>query len=112
MHPNERAACVRELDGFDARPAHEKRAILESWVARLNLTGVEDEPTLALSRRLSQLLQAFDEDQKGAVDRAQLQRWLDTWLETAGQVGGPERDQDPTLPHPTEWHSHRDGRDH
>jgi len=107
MHPNERAARLRELDGFDARPAHEKRAILESWVARLNLTGVQDEATLVFSRQLSRLLQAFDEDKKGAVDRAQLQHCLDTWLETAGQVGGPEGDQDPTVQHPTEWHSHR-----
>ena len=97
----------RELHGFDARPAHEQRAILEGWVAWLNQTGAQDQATLAFSKRLSELLQRFDEAQKGGVDQALLQRWRDTWLETAGQVGGPEREQDPTLPHPTQWHSHR-----
>ena len=83
----------RELQGFDARPAHEQRAILEAWVAWLNQTGTQDQATLAFSRRLSELLQSFDEAQKGRVDQARLQQWRDTWLETAGQVGGPEREQ-------------------
>lgn len=100
-------STFRELRGFDARPTHEKRAILEGWVAWLNGTGAQDEATLTFSKRLSQLLQAFDQDQKGRVDHAQLQQWHDTWLETAGQVGGPEREQDPTSQHPTQWHSHR-----
>ncbi|HEU5076098.1 MAG TPA: hypothetical protein VFU02_18020 [Polyangiaceae bacterium] len=100
-------STFRELQSFDSRPAHEKRAMLEGWVAWLNQTGAQDPATLTFSKRLSQLLQDFDQDQKGPVDRPQLQQWLDTWLETAGQVGGPERDQDPTMPHPTGWHSHR-----
>ena len=101
----------RELHGFDARPAHETRAILEVWVAWLNQTGARDEPTRTFSKHLSQLLQDFDEDQKRCVDQAQLQEWRDTWLETAGEVGGPERDQDPTLRHPAQWHSYREGGD-
>lgn len=98
-------STFRELHGFDTRPPHEKRAILEGWVAWLNGTGAHDEATITFSKRLSQLLQGFDQDQKGRVDQAQLQKWCDTWLETAGQVGGPEREQDPTLPHPAQWHS-------
>ena len=105
-------STFRELHGFDALPAHEKRAILEGWVAWLNLTGAQDEATVTFSKRLSQLLQDFDEDQKGRVDQAQLQEWRDTWLETAGEVGGPEREQDPTQPHPTQWHSRRSADDH
>lgn len=101
----------RELHDFDARPPHEQRAILEGWVAWLNLTGARDEATLAFSRRLSQLLQSFDESQKGCVDQAQLQQWSNAWLETAGEVGGPEREQDPTSPHPAQWHSYRKGDD-
>lgn len=104
-------STFRELQGFEARPVHEKRAILEGWVAWLNLTGAQDEATSTFSKRLSQLLEAFDEDQKGFIDQSQLQQWCDTWLETAGQVGGPEREQDPTSPHPTQWHSHRSGDD-
>ena len=104
-------ATFRELHGFDALPVHEQRAILEAWVAWLNLTGAQDEATLAFSRRLSQLLQSFDEAQKGGVDQAQLQQWRDTWLETAGEVGGPEREQDPTSSHPTQWHSYRKSDD-
>ncbi|HEY6726981.1 MAG TPA: hypothetical protein VI197_23270 [Polyangiaceae bacterium] len=100
-------ATIRDLQGFDARPAHEKRALLEGWVAWLNGTTAQDEATLNFGRRLSQLLQTFDDDQKGAVDQAQLQEWRDKWLETAGDVGGPEREQDPTLPHPSQWHSNK-----
>lgn len=100
----------RELHDFDALPARDKRAILEGWVAWLNGTGARDEATLTFSKRLSQLLQDFDEDQKGGVDQKQLARWLDTWLETAGEVGGPERDQDPTVTHPSQWHSRRRDR--
>ena len=98
-----------ELRDFDALPAHEQRAMLEGWVAWLHQTGAQDEATLTFSRRLSQLLQSFDEAQKGSVDQAQLQQWHDTWLETAGEVGGPEREQDPTSPHPAQWHSYRRG---
>jgi len=98
---------LHDLHDFDARPAAEQRAILEGWVAWLNLAGAHDSATATFSRRLSQLLQSFDEAQKGCIDQAQLQQWRDTWLETAGEVGGPEREQDPTLPHPSEWHSRR-----
>ena len=104
-------STFRELHDFDTRPSHEKRAILEAWVAWLNQTGAQDQATVTFSRRLSQLLQGFDQDQKGRVDQAQLQAWRDTWLETAGEVGGPEREQDPTLPHPSQWHSHRKGHE-
>jgi hypothetical protein len=100
-------STFHELSDFDARPAHEKRAILEGWVAWLNGTGAQDQATLTFREHLSHLLQDFDQDQKGRVDQAQLQQWRDTWLETAGEVGGPEREQDPTLPHPAQWHSHR-----
>lgn len=104
-------STFHELHAFDGLPAAEQRAILEGWVAWLNLSGAHDKATVTFSRRLSQLLQSFDEAQKGCVDQAQLQQWHDTWLETAGEVGGPEREQDPTSAHPSEWHSNRRGDD-
>jgi hypothetical protein len=98
-------STFRDRQGFGDRSVAEQRALLEGWVAWLNLTGAAEPATAAFRERLTRLLDAFDQDQKGAVDEAQLEQWLNEWLETAGQVGGPEREQDPTLPHPKQWHS-------
>ena len=95
----------RDIRSFGERPVAEQRALLEGWVAWLNLTGAADPATAAFRERLTRLMEAFDREQKGRIDEKQLGHWLDEWLETAGQVGGPEREQDPTLPHPAQWHS-------
>lgn len=98
-------STFRDLEGFAGRPVAEQKALLEGWVAWLNLKGAAEPATAVFRERLTRLLEAFDQDQKGPVDDEQLERWLDEWLETAGQVGGPEQEQDPTLAHPSQWHS-------
>lgn len=98
--PNPSTLCsLRE------RPVQEQRAVLEAWVAWLNSTGVADPATSALRRRVQSLIDQLDRREKGAVDAAELDTWFSEWLETAGQVGGPEQEQDPTAPHPSAWHS-------
>ena len=52
-------------------------------------------------------LEDFDRTQKGSVNPQQLGQALDDWLETAGETGGPEREQDPLETHPKLWHSNR-----
>jgi hypothetical protein len=62
---------------------------------------------MALDRWLTKLLDEFDRDQMSSIDEDDLRRRLDGWLETAGETGGPEQEQDPTRPHAAAWHGNR-----
>jgi hypothetical protein len=85
--------------------------LLGAWVAWLNSQGASDPSTRTLRDRLTTLLDALDRERSAPGDTQQLHDSYDTWLETAGEVGGPEREQDPTQPHPQAWHSNRDSDD-
>ncbi len=100
-----------KLASFSDCTTADRRAILEGWVAWLNSTGAADAATLTFRTRLTRVLEEFDRCQKGSVDQRRLESWLNEWLETAGEVGGPERDQDPTLSHPRRWHAHPSGNE-
>lgn len=99
------APNISTLRSLRERPLLEQRAVLEAWVAWLNSTGAAEPATIALRRRVENLIEQLDQDEKGTIDPAELDAWITEWLETAGQVGGPEREQDPLQPHPKSWHS-------
>lgn len=90
---------------FQNLSASELREVLEGWVAWLHSVEHTDELVRAFQQQLTQLLEDFDTDQKGTLNAAELERRLSNWLETAGEVGGPEQEQDPVGPHPALWHS-------
>jgi hypothetical protein len=100
-------STFQKLESFNTLEAKEQRATLEGWVAWLNSTGAADPATVTFRRELTRLLDEFIRGQKGKVDQAQLASSLGRWLETAGEVGGPEQEQDPTLPHSRQWHSNQ-----
>jgi hypothetical protein len=101
--PVKRTSSTLDLSN---RSQAEKKAILAAWVAELNVVqGAERHE--ALDGWLTQLLDEFDAQQKGEIEHDDLRRRFDAWLETAGETGGPEQEQDPTRPHAAAWHGSR-----
>ncbi len=86
-------------------PAEQRARKLRAWVARLNAprSGTVNP---AVARELLHRLEALDEELKaeGGADPADIQRQLNEWLDTAGEVGGAEQEQDPTRPKAEGWH--------
>jgi hypothetical protein len=78
------AACVAWLN---APPDGRRRSFEEQW--------------------LEHELHDLDVELCSPAPQAELSTRFDAWLETAGEIGGPEREQDPLLPHPHAWHSWR-----
>jgi hypothetical protein len=85
----------------------EKRALLAAFVAELNAnpTGTS---SAAVDRWVGQMLDELDAEEMGRIEHSELQRRFSEWLETAGDVGGPEQEQDPGQPHAAAWHGNRD----
>ena len=95
----------RKLD-LSGKSRDEKRALLAAFVAELN-AHPSGGSSAALDRWLGQVLDELDAEEMGSIEHAELQRRLGKWLETAGDVGGPEQEQDPSRPHAAGWHGNR-----
>lgn len=98
----ERALSAGEQrDRFLAR----KKAMLAAWVARLNVLR-NNGAYKAIERRINRMLGEVEaEEKQRGPSPVSLEKRLDTWLASnAGQVGGPEQEQDPTRPHSPGWH--------
>jgi hypothetical protein len=91
---------------LDQLSREEKKATLAAWVAELNVSR-DAQSSDAIERWLVRVLDEFDAQQKGAVEEEELRQSFNAWLETAGESGGPEQEQDPARPHPTAWHGNR-----
>lgn len=105
MHPEHAPSTIRRLLEFKECSPDQQRAMLEAWVAWLNSSGANDPHTVKLRNYLAALLDDFDREQKGSIDPKRIGQAFDDWLETAGETGGPEREQDPLETHPKRWHS-------
>jgi hypothetical protein len=97
----------RRLEDLCELPRAEQGQVLEAWVAWLHSKDNPDATVRSFQRLVSQLLQEFDSDQTPGFEAGELERKVNNWLETAGEVGGPEQEQDPTRSHPALWHSAR-----
>jgi len=97
---------LAELRTLQELSVQQQKWLLEAWVAWLNSLSATEPGVMRLAHCVSRLLDDFDQHQKGQVDDQELARRVDAWMETAGQVGGPECEQDPTRPHPRGWHGY------
>ncbi len=97
----------RKLD-LSGKSRDERHALLAAFIADLNAhpSGASSE---ALDRWLGQVLDELDAEEKGSIEPTEVQRRFTQWLETAGDVGGPEQEQDPSRPHAAGWHGNREG---
>lgn len=95
-----------QLD-LSGKSRDEKRALLAAFVAELNANPTGTSST-AVDRWVGQMLDELDAEEMGLIEHSELQRRFSAWLETAGDVGGPEQEQDPGQPHAAAWHGNRD----
>jgi hypothetical protein len=87
----------------------EQRLVLKKAVAWLNANRHRDDSHV-IERWLEQQFAILDEADRLFAQRGPTPARADEWLETAGSVGGPEVDQDPTRPHPRAWHGETEAR--
>jgi hypothetical protein len=87
----------------------EKRALLAAFVAEQN-ANPRGTSSAAVDRWLGQMLDDLDAEEMGSIEHSELQRRFTQWLDTAGDVGGPEQEQDPSRPHPAGWHGNRQSK--
>jgi hypothetical protein len=97
-----------EASDFPRALLDAQRALVRKGVVWLNANRHRDDSHV-VERWLTREIATLDEACKllasgpRAGDKGEN---VEEWLETAGRVGGPEVEQDPTLWHPHAWHGH------
>lgn len=108
-NPNEPAARKPRVTDGETHDHYlaRKKAMLAAWVARLNLLK-NNAAYRAIERRIAKMLGEVETEEKRGARSTSLEKQIDTWLASnAGEVGGPEREQDPARPHSPGWHGER-----
>jgi hypothetical protein len=99
-----------EVSDFSRTLLAEQRALLRKAITWLNANRHRADSHV-VERWVTREIATLEEASKLRARRVPARKNVDEWLETAGQVGGPEIDQDPTLPHPHAWHGHPESSD-
>jgi len=77
--------------------------MLAAFVAELN-ANPRGTSSAALNLWLGEVLDQLDAEEMGSIEHTELERRFSEWLDTAGDVGGPEQEQDPARAHAVGWH--------
>lgn len=97
------ASSPTSFSDFPRVLLNEQRSLVRKGVAWLNANRHREDSEI-IEGWLTREIASLDETSKLLASGPPAAEAVNEWLETAGRVGGPEREQDPTRPHPDAWH--------